>query len=452
MKMDALTRRGFVKGSMLATLAAHPLSQALAAQLGNRHLLLVGTSGNANRGGKGVYKVAFDSTNGSLEVLDVTECNSPQFIALSKDEKFLYTLNSGFMTPEQKAAADAAAKAAAAAPPPAPGAPGARGRRGGGGGAGSGGGAVSAYTFNNKTGAMSLINEVSCGQAGSGVYICVDHTNSSCYIADYGGGSIGTFRIEPNGALSELVEFYKYPAAADGTTSKAHRVTVSPGNGWLLVNDLGLGCIHVCKMDPKTAKLTPADPPQWTAEPGSGCRGLRFHPNGKIAYVVDELKPTLYVLSWDEKAGKLTTLQGPIADVPPGYKGGQGMRCGADGCTPDAKGPNGATSAPGDIVFDKDWKHAYVTSRLDDFIATFNVEKDFKLTWIENTTSGGVRERDLALDPTDNWLIVANPDSNTVDVMKRDPKTGRLANTATTHLSLPQAQCVIFPERPNVTL
>ncbi len=423
MTMKAVSRRRFIQGTSLAAMAAHPWFAAMAAELGKRHLLLVGTTGGRNgSGGKGVYKVAFDSTTGALEILGVTECNSPQFMALSKDQKYLFTLNGGFMPPGQAAAPPP--------PPPTSGQPGQR-RPGGGGG----GGAVSSWAFDKKTGDMTLINEVSCGQAGSGVYICTDHTGSSVYIANYGGGSIGTFQVDAHGKLSELVEFYKYPAAPDGTTSKAHRVSVSPGNGWLLVNDLGLSCIHVYKMDPKTAKLTPADPPQWNATPGSGCRGLRWHPNGKIAYIVDELKPTCFVLAWDEKAGKLTTLQ-EVSCVPPGY----------------TKGANGQVSAPGDIVFDKEWKHGYVTSRLDDFIATFTVEKDFKLTLLEQTTSGGVRERDLALDPTDNWLIVANPDSNTVDVMKRDPKTGRLANTATTHLSLPQAQCVIFPERPNVVL
>lgn len=436
MPLTALTRRKFAQKTALAALAAHPLSRALSADLGKRHLLLVGTTGGRNgSGGKGVYKVGFDSSDGSLEILDVTECNSPQFMALSKDEKYLYTLNGGFRPPGQTPAVS---------PPPAAGQPGRGARRGG----AMGGGAVSAWSFDNKTGAMSLLNEVSCGQAGSGVYICVDHTNSSLYIANYGGGSIGTFRIEPDGRVSELVEFYKYPPAQDGTTSKAHRVSVSPGNGWLLVNDLGLSCVHIYKMDPKTARLTPADPPQWDAAPGSGCRGLRWHPNGKIAYIVDELKPTLYVLGWDEKAGKLTTIQ-QVSNVPPGYTGGPSMRCDANGCAPTGQT---AISAPGDIVFDRKWEHAYVTSRLDDFISTFTVGKDGRLKWIENTTSGGVRERDLALDPTDNWLIVANPDSNTVDAMKRDTRTGRLAHKATTHLALPQAQCVIFPERPNVIL
>src|ERR1700748_45378 len=136
MKLDALTRRKFIQGTTLAALAAHPVSKALAAELGNRHLLLIGTSGGRNGGGKGVYKVAFDSTSGALEVLDVTECNSPQVMALSKDQKVLFTLNGGFMTREQAAAAAEAAKAAAAAAEAAKGAAAAAGappaRRGGG--------------------------------------------------------------------------------------------------------------------------------------------------------------------------------------------------------------------------------------------------------------------------------------------------------------------------------
>ena len=130
----------------MAALAAHPLSKALAAELGKRRLLLVGTTGGRNgSGGKGVYKVAFDAKDGSLEVLDVTECNSPQFMALSKDERYLYTLNGGFMPLIPSGQAPAL-------PPPAAGQAGqpGQGARRGGGGMG-GGGAVSAWSFDNKT-------------------------------------------------------------------------------------------------------------------------------------------------------------------------------------------------------------------------------------------------------------------------------------------------------------
>jgi len=416
--MQGISRRGFVRGTAMvaggAALAAHPMYRALAVELGNRHLLLIGTTGGrGGTGSKGVYKYAFDSNTGALEMLDVTECNSPQFMALSPDEKYIFTLNGGYLPPGQ-----------VAPPPPQPGQPRQRG-------AGGGGGGVSSWAFNKKTGAMTLINEVSAG-GGSGVYICADHTGTCVFQANYGGGSVQSFKVDANGKLSDVVENIKFPPAADGTTSKAHRVTVSPGNGYLLVNDLGLSKIHIFKMDVATAKLTPAG--EWLATPGAGSRGFRWHPNKKIGYVVNELAPTLNVVSWDEKTGTLTTLQ-EVRMVPADYTAAPGKGC-----------------APGDIVFDKKWEHAYVTSRLDDFIGTFTVGKDFKLTLVGHTTSGGVRERDLALDPTDGWLIVANPDSNTVDVMKRDMKTGLLADTATTHLSLGQAQCVIFPARPNVVL
>jgi 6-phosphogluconolactonase len=233
-----------------------------------------------------------------------------------------------------------------------------------------------------------------------------------------------------------MVENIKYPPAADDPkmTSKAHRVTVSPGNGYLMVNDLGLSCIHVYKLDATTAKLTPADPPEWKATPGAGCRGLRWHPNKKIAYCINELHPTVNVLSWDEKKGVLTSIQ-EVRLVPENYTAAEGKGC-----------------APGDIVFDKKMQHGYVTSRLDDFMATFKVEKDFKLTLMEHTTSGGIRERDCTLDPTDGWILVANPDSNNIAVMKRDQATGRLSNTVTTSVPVGGPQCLIFPERPNVVL
>ncbi len=266
------TRRGFCSAAAFPPRPPRTrFSQALAAQLGNRHSAPRRNQRQRQPRRQGRLQGRLDSTNGSLEVLDV-ECNSPQFMALVKGREFLfYTLNSGFMTPEQKAAADAAAKAAAAAPPPAPGAPGARGRRGGGGAKGEGG-AVSACTFNNKTGAMSLINEVSCASQVPAPIFGVDHTNSSATSPTTAGAasapSSNQRRFPARPAL-------QVPAAADSTTS---RPPAPPSGTAGLVNDLGLAASIACKMDPKTAKLTPADPPQWDAAPGSGCRGLQLSP------------------------------------------------------------------------------------------------------------------------------------------------------------------------------
>lgn len=259
---------------------------------------------------------------------------------------------------------------------------------------------------------------------GGPTHITVDHTGRCVFAANYGGGSVVSFFVDGQGHLSEAVSFFQYTADAEKheRRSHAHRVTVSPDNRFLLVNDLGLDMIHIYRLDPTTAKLTPHDPPSWTAIPGYGPRALRFHPNGRWVYCVNELKPTVNVLEWDSARGTLTTVQ-DISLVPEGYQG---------------------KAAPGDIVFDKRTRFAYVTSRLDDFMATFTVSAETgKLTFMEKTSCGGQRPRHLALDPTDGWLLVANQDSDNIAVFPRDKKTGRLLGSGKS-FPLSKPMCLVF--------
>src|SRR5207302_753799 len=121
----------------------------------------------------------------------------------------------------------------------------------------------------------------------------------------------------------------------------AHRVTVSPENRFLLVNDLGLDQIHIYKLDPATAKLTPNQPPAWKATPGSGPRALRFHPNGKWAYCVNEIVSSVNVLHWDESRGVLETVQ-ELA------------------LSPD---PSKGVSTASEVVLDRDARFAYIGNR-----------------------------------------------------------------------------------------
>ncbi len=128
----------------------------------------------------------------------------------------------------------------------------------------------------------------------------------------------------------------------------AHRVTVSPDNRWLLVNDLGLDRIHIYHLNPGNARLTPNQPPAWHAAPGSGPRALRFHPNGHIAYCVCEMASVVNVLHWDTQKGTLHELQ-TISLVPEDYHGP------TTGC---------------DIVVTRDGRFAYAINRFYDCAVT----------------------------------------------------------------------------------
>jgi 6-phosphogluconolactonase len=383
--MVKMSRRGFLQGTSAAAVAAHPLA-ALAKGTGE-HMLFIGTQTSQNS--KGIYAYSFDSATGELKQVGLAaEADMPTFLALSPDGKTLFAANELNQYEGKKS------------------------------------GAVSSFTIDRKAAKLTKVNEVSAGGAGT-CNVSVDHTGRCAFAANYGGGSAASFAVDKTGKLSDAVSFFQYTGHGPKEQQKGprgHRVTVSPDNKYLFVNDLGLDEIHVYHLDSATAKLTPQEPPAWQAEPGSGPRSLIFHPNGKWAYCVNEVGSSVNVLKWDATKGVFTTVQ-LISTVPA-----------------DHQGP----SAPSDVVMDKAGKFLYVANRLDDFMVSFSIAAtDGKLTLMERTSCGGKTPRHIALDPTEKWLLVANQATDNLSVFARDAKTGKLANEGKS-FPLSRPQCIVF--------
>jgi len=379
--MQRITRRSFVGGASALALGTNSWLRAFAPSSGQERLLLVGTQTADPSTSKGIYSYRFNTDTGELTQIGLAvEADNPTFLALGPEEKFVYSVNEVRQ------------------------------------------GTVSSFAFDRKAMKLKEISKVS-SNGGGPTHITVDHTGQCVFTANYGGGSAASFRANSNGQLSDAVSFFQYTADEQKHQRKphAHRVTISPDNRFLLVNDLGLDVIHVYRLDAATAKLTPHDPPQWETKTGYGPRALHFHPNGRIAYCVNELKPNINVLSWDAQRGVLTTVQ-DLSIVPEGYTG---------------------PAAPSDIAFDSKWRFGYAASRLDDFLATVSIAPDGKLAMIDKSSCGGKRPRHLVVDPSDRWLLVANQDTDTIAVIARDIKTGKLSGDIKT-FPLSRPQCLVF--------
>jgi 6-phosphogluconolactonase len=383
--MVKMSRRGFLKGTSAATVAVHPL--AALAKGASKHMLFVGTQ--TSDASKGIYAYSFDSSTGELKQIGLAvEADMPTFLALSSDRKTLFAANELDHFESKKS------------------------------------GAVSSYSINRKEAKLTLVNEVAAGGGGT-CHVSVDHTGRSVFAANYGGGSAASFAADKTGKLSDAVSFFQYEGHGPKPQQKGprgHRVTVSPDNRYLFVNDLGLDEIHVYRLDAATAKLTPQNPPAWKAEPGSGPRSLIFHPNKRWAYCVNEVGSSVNTLGWDARKGAFTTLQ-LISTVPENHDG---------------------PSAPSDVVMDRSGKFLYVANRLDDFMVSFSISPtDGKLTLMERTSCGGKTPRHIALDPTGRWLLVANQATDNLSVFARDAKTGKLANEGK-NFPLSHPQCIVF--------
>jgi 6-phosphogluconolactonase len=385
--VQRISRRGFIYGSAALSVATRPWF-AQAKPLHSDGLLLVGTQTTATS--KGIYAYTFDPAIGDLKQIGLAaEADNPTFLALSPKGDILFVANE--LNHYE----------------------------------GKDHGAISSYTLDKKSAKLVKINEVPTLGGGT-CHVAVDHTGRSAFAANYGGGSASSFSVGDDGHLSPAVSFEQYTGQGPNHDRQeaphAHRVTVSPDNRFLLVNDLGLDAIHIYHLDADTAKLTPNDPPAWKSAPGAGPRALLFHPKGKWAYCVTEMASSVDVLHWDSRHGTLETVQ-EIALKPEAYQGATA------GC---------------DIVLDHHARFAYVADRFDDIIVTFAVSpKDGKLTLLNRTPCGGKVPRHLALDPSGRWLLIANQASDSISMLARDPDSGRLTDSARS-FPLSKPQCLVF--------
>jgi 6-phosphogluconolactonase len=262
---------------------------------------------------------------------------------------------------------------------------------------------------------------------GSGpCHLTIDRNDHALFVANYNSGSVSSYRILPDGALSEPVSNIYFPGSSVNPerqrTAHTHCVRITPDNKYLLVSDLGLDRIMVFQFDPKTAKLTPNDPPFYSAVPGSGPRDLAFHPNGRWVYSINELLNTLDCLNWDSSKGTLTRFQN-ISTLPM-----------------DHESPTAAAT----VAVHPNGRFLYASNRGDDSITAFSIHTaNGRITLMQRISCEGNTPRHFAVDPSGKWLIIANQDSDNLVILKCNASTGKLSPTRRQY-SLDSPVCVLF--------
>lgn len=287
---------------------------------------------------------------------------------------------------------------------------------------------ISSYLLDRTTGKLTLLGQVSAGGVGP-CYLSVDSSGRSAYVANYAGGSIASFRVMPDGSLSQPVDRVDFRDRAvfgrPGTRKEQvdgphpHSTTLSPDNRFIVVNDLANDRIAIFPIDTATAHLGKPHLFQ-TMAPGSGPRHIAFHPNQRWAYGLDELASRIdQYLYTDMHALAGMDEQAILANV------GQPVS------TIDAKfrGENFAAEIyvvpTGDFV--------YVSNRGEDSLVVFAInEKNGTLTFRQRIPCGGKTPRHFTMDHSGNWLICGNQDSATVTVFVRHPGSGVLSGPVQT--------------------
>ena len=291
--------------------------------------------------------------------------------------------------------------------------------------AGRDSGAVSAFAIDRASGALTFLNQKPTDGAAP-CHLSVDATGKYVICANYTGGSVSMHPINADGSLGQMSDFVQHVGSSINPQRQqephAHSFTIDQGNRYAYACDLGKDQVIIYGLDLVNGKFQVNEPAYAETPKGAGPRHFAFHPNGALAYVINELDSTVTVFTCDAISGALTPVQ-TLSTLPAGFDG---------------------RSHCADIHVHPTGKFVYGSNRGHDSIAIFTVDQTSgQLTAAGHESTGGTVPRNFAIDPTGTFLLAANQNTDNVVVFRIDQATGQL--TPTGHeLAVPTPVCLQF--------
>ena len=362
---------------------------------GQEFYLFVGTYTNTgisptapkldSTGSEGIYVYRFDAAKGTAKRLSHTEgvCN-PSFLTIAPDGHHVYSCTDSRMS-------DA--------------------------------GSLSAFDFDRGKGKLRFINKVPSG-GDNPAYVSVDPGGKWVAVANYTGGSFAVMPIAEDGSVKPFtgrMEFMGHgPNPARQEKSHVHSTVISPDGRYLYVQDLGLDRISVYPCNEAGPTLDGDTRTMVGTVPGSGPRHLTFGPDGRFAYLIEELGGMVDVYGYDPGTGKLDSIQ-RIAAHPDTLKG---------------------SFRSADIHISPDGKFLYASNRQEGTIAIFSIDKEKgTLRSVGYEPVFGKEPRNFMVDPTGNWLLVADQESSVIVVYRINRETG-LLTPLDKRIKVPTPTCI----------
>lgn len=345
--------------------------------------------GTGGPGAKGIYRSNFDPANGKLTPAELAvEVGSPGFLTLNPAKDKLYAVATVQGTPS-----------------------------------------AVGYRI-GADGKLELINSSTTGDGGA-AHIAVHPSGKLLLTAQYGGGSVALFPLDGDGKLgpAKVTKHEGGFGVRKPVQEKphAHWVGFSPDQRFALVPDLGLDGIVIYRVNLDTLTL---ERHGFAASiPGGGPRHMRFSPDGKFIYLLNELSLSVTTFAWDAATGAAKKL----ADVP--------------ALSAEAKAKE-MMNAAAEILVHPSGKFVYSSNRGHDTVTVYRADPATSaLEVIQVQPVRGAFPRNINLSPDGAWLLAAGADSNTVSVHKVNPATGELTYQTKGVINVPAPICILFLAR-----
>jgi 6-phosphogluconolactonase len=266
-------------------------------------------------------------------------------------------------------------------------------------------GYVTAFSRDPETGKLTLVGRESSGGAGP-CYVSFDGSGRFALVANYVGGTVAALPVDERGNLQPASSVVAHQGSSVNQERQQephpHMIAPSPDGRFVLAADLGTDEIVVYRLS-ESGQLERGNP--GAAKPGAGPRHFAFGPDGRRLYVLNELDSTLTVYDFDGERGEMKPRQ-TVSALPDDFEG---------------------ESWCAHVVVSSDGRFVYGSNRGHDSIAIWSIDSDSgEVSLVAHESTQGETPRNFAIDPSGNWLLAANQDSDTIVSFRRDAESGRL--------------------------
>lgn len=232
-------------------------------------------------------------------------------------------------------------------------------------------------------------------------HISLHPSGRFAFVANYVGGTIAMYPIQPDGGLGAASEVIRLEGSGPHPrqeSSHPHSAFLSPNGRFAYVPDLGTDKVMIYRVDTLAGKLLPEG--FAPVAPQAGPRHLAFAADGRFAYVINELNNTVTAFRADPESGRLDSLQ-TLSTLPDGFNG---------------------ESYCADIHISPDGRFLYGSNRGHNSLAAFAIDtQSGRLALIGHEPTRGDFPRSFALTPDGAYAYVANQNSSNITIFKIKP-------------------------------
>ena len=255
---------------------------------------------------------------------------------------------------------------------------------------------AASYRIDRQTGRLTHI--ATAPLPASMPYIATDRTGRFLLSASYQSAVAAVSAIDAEGRVGAA------PIQVLNTAPNAHCIVTDAANRFAFVPCLGGDHVMQLRFDAGSGWLSPNAPPYLATKKGAGPRHIVFHPDGRLAFLINELDASILSLAYDPSKGTLTELAAASA-LPPTFSG---------------------KAWAADIHVTPDGGFLYASERTSSTLAGFAVDAGTGALAPIGNWPTETQPRGFAIDPAGRFLLSTGQISNSLTAYAINADSGAL--------------------------